>query len=141
EDSDVVRQLLQYIISADRRLEVAGTVSSAEEALECLPRLSPDVISLDIRLPGMNGFEATRRIMRDKPTPIVVCSASVESEELKITMNALRAGALAVVEKPVGTTRPDYDRLARTLCTQLAIMSDVKVVRQRGFAESRPAAV
>ena len=67
-----------------------------------LERVSPDVISLDIRLPGMDGFEATRRIMRDKPTPIVVCSASVESDELKITMNALRAGALAVVEKPVG---------------------------------------
>ena len=86
----------------------------------------------------MNGFEATRRIMREKPTPIVVCSASVESDELKITMNALRAGALAVVEKPVGTTRADYERLARTLCTQLAIMSEVKVVRQRAFAESAP---
>jgi two-component system, chemotaxis family, protein-glutamate methylesterase/glutaminase len=137
EDSDVVRQLLEHIIGSDARLEVLAAVSTAEEALRILGRIKPDVISLDIRLPGMDGFEATRRIMRERPTPIVVCSASVESEDLKITMNALRAGALAVVEKPVGTTRDDYDRLARTLCTQLAIMSDVKVVRQTTFAETK----
>ena len=139
EDSEVVQQLLQHIIGDDPRLEILAVASSAEEALEVLQRVTPDVISLDIRLPGMNGFEATRRIMREKPTPIVVCSASVESEDLKITMNALRVGALAVVEKPVGTTRVEYERLARTLCTQLAIMSEVKVVRQRTFADSTPA--
>jgi two-component system chemotaxis response regulator CheB len=138
EDSDVVRQLLQHIIGTDPRFEVLAATASAEEALKALEHISPDVISLDIRLPGMNGFEATRQIMREKPTPIVVCSASVESEDLKITMNALRAGALAVVEKPVGTTRTDYDRLARTLCTQLAIMSEVKVVRQRAFGSTAP---
>ncbi len=137
EDSDVVRALLEHVIGSDPRLEVAASAASAEEALDILQTVSPDVISLDIRLPGMNGFEATRRIMREKPTPIVVCSASVESDELKITMNALRAGALSVVEKPVGITRADYDRLARSLCTQLAIMSEVKVVRQRGDAPAR----
>lgn len=138
EDSDVVRQLLEHIIGGDGRFEIVASVPSAEQALDLLQRVSPDVISLDIRLPGMNGLDATRRIMREKPTPIVVCSASVESDDLNITMNALRAGALAVVEKPVGVTRTDYERLARTLCTQLAIMSDVRVVRQRAFAESRP---
>jgi two-component system chemotaxis response regulator CheB len=138
EDSDVVRQLLVHIISSDPRFEVLASVPSAEEAIEVMRRATPDVISMDIRLPGMNGFEATRQIMREKPTPIVVCSASVESDDLKITMNALRAGALAVVEKPVGTTRVDYEQVARLLCTQLAIMSDVKVVRQRAFAASTP---
>ncbi|HEX4346899.1 MAG TPA: chemotaxis-specific protein-glutamate methyltransferase CheB [Vicinamibacterales bacterium] len=131
EDSPVVQQLLEHIIKSDPRLTVAGITGSAEEALAFLAHSTPDVISLDIRLPGMNGFEATRRIMQDKPTPIVVCSASVESADLQITMTALRAGALAVVEKPVGTGRADYERLAKTLCTQLVIMSDVKVVRQR----------
>ena len=57
---------------------------------------------MDIRLPGMNGFEATQRIMTEKPTPIVVVSASVECADLQITMNALQAGALTVLEKPVG---------------------------------------
>ncbi len=131
EDSRVVREFLQHIIGQDPRLEVAAAVGSAEEALDILDRVAPDVISMDIRLPGMNGFEATRRVMAGRPTPIVVVSASVEDEDLKITMNALRAGALTVVEKPVGTAHEDYESLAERLCTQLAIMSQVKVIRQR----------
>ena len=131
EDSRVVRQFLEHLIRSDPRLEVAAAVESAEEALRILLDAQPDVISMDIRLPGMNGFEATRRIMEQRPTPIVVVSASVEAEDLQISMNALRAGALAVVEKPVGTTHQDYQSLAERLCTQLAIMSQVKVVRQR----------
>src|SRR3954470_2996775 len=127
EDSLVVREFLRYIIGRDARLEVTAAVGSAEEALRVLHRVSPDVISMDIRLPGMNGFEATQRIMAEKPTPIVVVSASVESEDLKISMNALRAGALAVVEKPVGTSHAAYELLAGRICTQLAIMSRVKV--------------
>lgn len=132
EDSAVIRELLQHIIAGDSRLEVAAAVESAEEALRIIHQVAPDVVSLDIRLPGMNGFEATRRIMSERPTPIVVVSASVESEDLKITMNALAAGALAVVEKPVGATSQEYEALAGRLCTQLAIMSQVRVVRQRG---------
>jgi two-component system chemotaxis response regulator CheB len=90
---------------------------------------------MDIRLPGMNGFEATRRIMAERPTPIVVVSSSVECEDLRVTMNALQAGALTVLEKPVGTASADYEALAERLCTQLAIMSQVKVVRRRASAE------
>jgi two-component system chemotaxis response regulator CheB len=131
EDSQVIREFLQHIIARDPRLEVAGAVESAEEALRVFGPSAPDVVSMDIRLPGMNGFEATRWIMSENPTPIVVVSASVGAEDLKITMNALRAGALAVVEKPVGTTHADYEILAERLCTQLVIMSQVKVVRQR----------
>jgi two-component system chemotaxis response regulator CheB len=134
EDSKVIREFLEYIIGQDPRLEIAGSVGSAEEALRILDRVSPDVISMDIRLPGMNGFEATQRIMSERPTPVVVVSASVESEDLQITMNALQAGALTVLEKPVGTTSAEYESLAERLCTQLAIMSQVKVVRRQGGA-------
>ncbi len=137
EDSKVIREFLEYIIGQDPRLEVVGAVYTAEEALRILARVSPDVISMDIRLPGMNGFEATRRIMSERPTPIVVVSASVECQDLKITMNALQAGALTVLEKPVGTTSADYEALSQRLCTQLAIMSQVKVVRRH--ASTRPA--
>lgn len=130
EDSAVVRTLLIHIIESDPRLQLAAAVATAEEALEMLERVKPDVISLDIRLPGMNGLDATLQIMATHPTPIVVVAANVEHDELNIAMNALRAGALTVVEKPVGTTHEDYGRLAQHLRTQLAIMSEVKVVRQ-----------
>ena len=134
EDSLVVRQLLAHIIARDPRLILAAAVSSAEEALREITRVQPDVISMDIRLPGMDGLEATRRIMSDHPTPIVVIAGSVEDSALKISMNALRAGALSVVEKPVGVTSDGYEAIADTICTQLYIMSRVPVVRQRSFA-------
>ena len=138
EDSRVIRQFLEYIISSDPRLVVVASVENGEEALRRLAHVSPDVISMDIHLPGMNGFETTRRIMEEKPTPIVVVSGSLQSHELQSSMNALRAGALAVVEKPVGTTHSDYAALAERLCTQLAIMSQVKVIRQRFNGTMRP---
>jgi two-component system, chemotaxis family, protein-glutamate methylesterase/glutaminase len=140
EDSNVIREFLEYIIGQDPRLEVAGAVGSAEEALRILSRVSADVISMDIRLPGINGFEATQRIMSEKPTPIVVVSASVECADLQITMNALQAGALTVLEKPTGTTSADYEALSQRLCTQLAIMSQVKVVRRHASARPVPRA-
>ncbi len=131
EDSPAVIELLKAIIGDDPRLEVAAAVETGERALEIVPRLRPDVISLDIRLPGINGFEVTQWVMQNHPTPIVVVSASVESEELKISMNALRAGALAVVEKPLGVMDANFENFARRICDQLYIMSEIKVVKQR----------
>lgn len=130
EDSLVVRELLSHIIGSDERFEILAAVSSAEDCLDLLETQQPDVISLDIRLPGMNGLDATLRIMARRPTPIVVVAAQVDDVELNIAMNALRAGALSVVEKPVGVTNAGYDTMAAKICTQLAIMSQVKVVRQ-----------
>ena len=141
EDSAVIRQFLEHVIAQDPRLEIAGAVETAEEALLILDRVAPDVISMDIRLPGMNGFEATQRIMQERPTPVVVVSASVEKADLNITMNALRAGALTVLEKPTGVTSGEYEALAERLCTQLAIMSQVKVVRRRPCVGAAPTAV
>lgn len=130
EDSLVVRELLKHIIGSDPRFDVVAAVESAEECLSMLDAVRPDIISLDIRLPGMNGLDATLQIMTRRATPIVVVAANVDDDELNIAMNALRAGALAVVEKPVGVTNVAFESMARHLCTQLAIMSQVKVVRQ-----------
>jgi two-component system chemotaxis response regulator CheB len=138
EDSGVIRQFLEHIIGSDPRLEVVASVESGEDALRALTRVSPDVISMDIHLPGMSGLEATRRIMEERPTPIVVVSGSLQPNELEGSMLALKAGALVVVGKPVGTTHEDYESLAERLCTQLAIMSQVKVVRQRFNGRKRP---
>lgn len=138
EDSLVVRQLLAHIISRDPRLVLAAAVGSAEEALKEIDRVQPDVISMDIRLPGMDGLEATRQIMTIRPTPIVVIADAVEDASLKISLNALRAGALSVVEKPVGVASAGYEAIASTICTQLFIMSKVPVIRRRTFAQRPP---
>lgn len=131
EDSRTTRCWLEHVIGADARLEVVLSVESGEDALRHLHRVAPDVVSMDIHLPGMNGYETTRRIMEEKPTPVVVVSSCVLSEELEHSMNALKAGALAVVEKPAGALHHDFPSPAERLCTQLVIMSQVNVVRQR----------
>lgn len=131
EDSDVVRTLLEHIIGSDDRLEIAGSVATAEAALQALPSLRPDIISMDVNLPGMNGLEATYRIMSEHPTPIVIVSSSVSDTDARISLEALRAGALTVAEKPVGPGTHDFAMRARQITNKLALMSEVSVVRQR----------
>ncbi len=138
EDSPVVRHLLTHIIQRDPRLTVAAAFESAEEALRQLPVVRPDVISMDVRLPGIDGLEATRQIMTESPTPIVIIAGDLEDASLQISMNALRAGALSVVEKPVAANHANYERIAGTICTQLYIMSQVAVVRRRAIGARRP---
>lgn len=130
EDSPTVRLVLESIVAADPRLELAGSVRTAEQMLEVLETAEPDVISLDIRLPGMDGLDATLEVMRRRPTPIVVVAADVNAEDGRLAMNALRAGALSVMEKPVGLGHAAYAAVASRLCEQLVLMSKVKVVRQ-----------
>ena len=130
EDSHVVRQHLVEIVEDDPNLTVVGAAETAEEALPMVFELRPDVISLDIRLPGMNGLDFTRRVMRECPTPIVVASASIDDEDLMISMSALQAGALCVVEKPRDFGHSEFADMARKLTRQLRLMSQVPVVSQ-----------
>lgn len=131
EDSAVVRHLLELIIGGDERLEVAASLASAEQALQILPELHPDIISMDINLPGMDGLEATHQIMTTQPTPILIVSSSVSDAEATTSLEALRAGAVTVAEKPVGPGHPQFAAHAAQLCNKLVIMSEVRVVRQR----------
>jgi two-component system chemotaxis response regulator CheB len=140
EDSSVVAMLLEEIVRSHPGLDLVASVASAEEALRLLPVVKPDVISLDIRLPGIDGLEATRRIMTLQPTPIVVLAAGVDSDDLKISMNALRAGALAVIEKPTVPSPEAYAAVAERICRQLILMSEVPVIRQRHRFDDHPAA-
>lgn len=131
EDSHVQRRLLEAVISADPRLEVAASVASGEAALEALDKVRPDVITMDIRLPGIDGLETTKRIMKRRPTPIVVVAAAAAADQGKISINALRAGALSVVEKPRGFGNVRFGELSGRLCRQITLMNGVKLVRQR----------
>ena len=139
EDSLTVQLLLAEAIEADGRLQVTGRVATGEQALEFVKDGKPDVVLMDVHLPGMNGFEATRRIMATTPLPIVICSAVTDPNDVATTFQAMEAGAVAVVAKPGGLRSANHAELKRHLVETLRVMAEVKVVRRWARAGARPA--
>jgi len=130
EDSPVVREFLVHILGADPTIRVVGTAHNGEEALEAIARKRPDVVTMDVHMPRMNGLDATRLIMETCPTPIVVVSGSTDPAVVATTFAAMEAGALAVLRRPAGIGHPDHDATARELVQTVKLMAEVKVVRR-----------
>lgn len=131
DDSAVSRQMLTHIIEGACDLRVAGAVASGEEALAFLRRHKPGVITMDIHMPGMGGFEATRRIMETDPVPIVMVSSSYAPSEVGKAFRAIDEGALAILPKPCGITDSRYEEQADAIRQTVRLMAEVKLVRRR----------
>ncbi|MDP3478223.1 MAG: chemotaxis-specific protein-glutamate methyltransferase CheB [Desulfoprunum sp.] len=130
EDSPVARELLTHILSSDAGIQVIGTVVNGKEAVEFVMHNKPDLITMDIHMPEMDGFEATRTIMGTNPVPIVIVTGSSNMRELETSFRAIEAGALTVIQKPQGLGHPDYEKNAKNLITMVKLMSEIKVVRR-----------
>ncbi|WP_229072634.1 chemotaxis-specific protein-glutamate methyltransferase CheB [Actinoplanes sp. DH11] len=140
EDSLTMRHHLREALAPDPELQVVGEAVDGEHAVELTGRLRPDVITMDMMLPGISGLAATEHIMAEHPTPILVVS-SADRQELFSTYNALAAGAVDVLEKPRGDDS-DAD-WGRRLRTTLRIVSRIRVIthpRARLGARGRTAA-
>ncbi len=99
DDSALVRQLLSDILSADPALEVVGTAQDAYMAREKIKRFNPDVLTLDVEMPKMDGIQFLRNLMRLRPMPVVMCSSLTE-RGADVTLDALALGAVDFVTKP-----------------------------------------
>ncbi len=130
EDSPVAREYLVHIFSSDPEIEIICTAEDGAAAVELAGSLKPDVITMDIHMPIMDGLEATRRIMETHPVPIVIVSGLWNPKEVATTFRALEAGALAVVERPAGIGHPDSERMKNELISKVKLMSEVKVVKR-----------
>lgn len=130
EDSVVTREYLIHLLGQDPTLQVVGMAQNGLEAVEQAQRLRPHVILMDVHMPLMNGYEATRKIMEQTPTPIVMVSSSMSHDQVTMTFEALKAGALTVLDKPYGLGHPDSDKTASQLQETVRLMAGVKVIRR-----------
>ena len=128
EDSPTARELLTTLFQSAEGMEVIGVAPDGEEGVRLAKQLRPDVVTMDVRMPGMDGLEATRRIMYQAPTPIVIVTNSTMRADMDLTFEALQAGALTVVRKPGLADPGTCDKVVRAV----RLMSKVPVVHHWG---------
>ncbi|MBI2944204.1 MAG: chemotaxis-specific protein-glutamate methyltransferase CheB [Candidatus Wallbacteria bacterium] len=144
EDSTTVRRHIVDALSSDPELEVVGEAADGATAIEHCKRLRPDVITLDIVMPGVDGLSAVEQIMGDCPTPILIVSSSTERGELFRTYEALAAGAVEVLEKPDGT-EPEGCweaelRATLKLVAKIRVITHPRIRLERAATRARPVA-
>lgn len=126
EDSPTARSLLVTLLGQHSDIQVVGTALDGVEAVRRAAELRPDLITMDIHLPRLNGLEATRMILRTAPTPIVIVTADFNRADMDLSFEAIRAGALSVIRKP---TLGDGESCAQLL-QAVRLMADVPVVHR-----------
>jgi two-component system chemotaxis response regulator CheB len=141
EDSPSVQDLLIYILNTDPEIEIIGTAYTGKRAIKFLERNKPDIITMDISMPEMDGLEATRIIMETNPVPILIVTVSWSPSDITLSYQATEAGALAVLEKPRGIGHPDHNRMALELVKTVKLLSQVKVVKRWARARREPKTV
>src|SRR6266404_1109605 len=138
DDSKVARMLLVHLLDSDPQIHVIGAVNDGQAALDFLKGNKPDVVLMDIHMPHLDGFEATRRIMETQPVPIIICTATTDPREVATTFRLMEAGAVACVVKPVAREHADFEQLVTNLLQTVKLMSEVKVVRRWPRSRSTP---
>jgi two-component system, chemotaxis family, protein-glutamate methylesterase/glutaminase len=129
EDSATARALIVQILAADPEIEVVGEAVDGIQAVELTQRLHPDLVTMDIHMPRLDGLAATKEIMITAPTPIIIITGSTRAGEVRDSLDILRIGALDVRLKPSGPAAPDFEEAARGLVAIVKAMAQVKVVR------------
>jgi two-component system, chemotaxis family, protein-glutamate methylesterase/glutaminase len=139
DDSPTLRTVIQSVLEADPEMEIVGQARNGREAVMLCHKLNPDVVTMDIRMPVMDGYEAIQAIMSETPRPIVVVTSTKSDRELGITFKAVEHGALMVLGKPKSQSGvyKDVDQFR----SQVKAMAEVKVVRRRRYPKRKKPAV
>lgn len=144
DDSAFMRKVLQGIVASDPQMEVCGEARDGRDAVTQTEVLKPDVISMDINMPHMDGLQATEIIMSSNPHPVVIVS-SESRDGAEVTLKALQLGAIDFVAKPTGGIDLDMSSVKEEICRKLKVAAKVRVVRtatrskvQQDVASSSP---
>lgn len=136
DDSALVRQVLSQGLSADPGIEVVGTASDPYVARDMIVRRKPDVLTLDVEMPKMDGVAFLRKLMPQYPLPVVMVSALTQRGK-QITLEAMEAGAVEVVTKPSANVAEGLSNMMQELRTKVKIASTANVSH---WKNKRPAA-
>ncbi len=128
DDSPLVRKIASDLLNGEPGISVVATAASAEFALQKLDREAPDVITMDIEMPGMGGLAAIREIMRRRPTPVIVLSAHAR-RGADLTLQALEAGAVEFVLKPAASLSGGVDNVAVELAQKVRSAAGITLAR------------
>jgi two-component system chemotaxis response regulator CheB len=128
DDSAVVRQTLTEILSSDPRIEVMGTAADPFIAAERISENIPDVITLDVEMPRMDGITFLRKIMSQHPVPVVICS-SLTASGSETALKALEYGAVEIIQKPRMDTKQFLEESRIRICDAVAAAASVRVKR------------
>ena len=140
DDSAVVRAVLSRQLANDAEIEVVGQAPDGASALEMLQSLAPDVVTLDVEMPGTDGLATLEAIMRQRPTPVVMVSG-LTSEGAAVTIRALEAGAVDFVAKPVHAGVPALHRVTDELRAKVKVAAGVTPRRRDGRSSNQGSGV
>jgi len=139
DDSAMIRRVLSLGFSADPRIEVVGIASNAEDADGMIRELKPDVITLDIELPGMNGVDFMRQYLGKHPIPTLIISSHSPSGS-SVAISALEAGAVDVIEKPSAGLASGLSNIMGSICEAVVRATSSRVIPGRRMNKaSQPA--
>ena len=122
DDSSFFRRHLIEILNSDKHIEVVGIAVNGREAIAQVAALSPDLITMDIEMPVMDGITAVKHIMQSHPTPILMFSAFTTAGA-KSTLDALEAGAIDFLSKRMEDIAVDSDSAGRQLCARVRLIA------------------
>ncbi|MGQ9532206.1 MAG: protein-glutamate methylesterase/protein-glutamine glutaminase [Desulfotomaculales bacterium] len=137
DDSPTVRRLVERFLGADPEIEVVGTAANGQEALEEIARLRPDVVTLDVEMPVMDGLTALGKIMAERPVPVVMLSAHTTAGA-RLTMEALALGAVDFVAKPSNPRDVGHMIADLTAKVKVAAQAGGRRLRRPPAAPRRP---
>lgn len=138
EDSITQREILRQILGEYPEFEVVGEAPNGRRALELVREVAPDVILMDIVMPELDGVEATRRIMQEHPIPILILTATLTPKGINMGLEALRSGAVSVMEKPDGAALLHLAEVGPQLRDEIRLVAGVKL-RKRASKVPSPA--
>jgi two-component system chemotaxis response regulator CheB len=125
DDTSTVRGMLTAIMQAAGDIQVVGTASNGKDAIRIIKRIRPDIVTMDIDMPGMNGLEAIQYIMRESPTRIIVVTGMMQNE-VELTFKAIQSGAVTAIHTP----RLSDPESCNQLIQSIRLMADVPVVHR-----------